>query len=197
MKSQFFPTIFQMDGNGCLHGRVNGVNGITEKSVYHAVYDSGHVKGPRVKNANVKVIRAMLHSFLYRSGFSPTPSTTWLSSGYFTSRHPLCRRTLRRPPCRMSPRRSISGRSSHVTIKFDRSKTCPHAAETEWPSSTPTSRRRCSAPSTRGRWWRRERSPLPGSTTRATPSSSDPLKNHRPSSPTTRRKGTTCPRSRC
>ena len=40
-------------GNGCLDGRVTGVNSITEKSVYHAVYDNGRVKGPRVQIVNV------------------------------------------------------------------------------------------------------------------------------------------------
>ena len=43
-----FSNFFQMDDNGCLDGRVTGVNSITEKSVYYAVFDNGHISGPRV-----------------------------------------------------------------------------------------------------------------------------------------------------
>ena len=52
-----------MDGNGCLDGRVNGVNGITEKSVYHAVYDSGLAKGPRVKK--MPMLRLSVQCFIH------------------------------------------------------------------------------------------------------------------------------------
>ena len=48
-------------GNGCLDGRVTGINSIIEKSVYHAVYDNGHVKGPRVQMWSRRVI-SVIHA---------------------------------------------------------------------------------------------------------------------------------------
>ena len=49
-------------GNGCLDGRVTGVNSITKKPVYHAVYDNGRIKGPKVSSANIK---RLLHQSIY------------------------------------------------------------------------------------------------------------------------------------